>query len=141
MIKLKFALLASSISLDQQTNTLSILHALDSITVPSVPFTIPSMVIVAVFRKEQGSSDLVKVSEAIVSPSGKRYEIKVPEMNFGGKLINRFLMTVNGFKFEEFGTYKFVLEWEGKTAEIEFEVFKQKTVQNLGDYLAANAPS
>ena len=124
MAKISFGILSQSISIDKETNTLSVFNQFDQLLAPGVPGIIPELSVVGSFERENNEKEVRIVIKSIY-PSGKIKELIHLPVLFGDKKRNRFTVRVNGFQISEFGDYKIRIEWEDKHYDIDFEVKQQ----------------
>mgnify|MGYP000853939206 CR=1 FL=1 len=111
-IKVQFASLSLSASVDQQTGSLSVFDVLEEIRTPQLPIQIQSLVIAVALEKTEPQSFNGKVMIHLLTPDGKQQmigngEMQIPAEQRRMKAVFRY----GGFPVGAYGRHRFVLSW------------------------------
>lgn len=109
-LKIHFASLSVSASVDQQTGNLSIFDVIEEVRTPQVPIHLQSVVISLALEKLEPSEYNGKMIIHFLNPDGKQQvvgtgEMKIPKDQKRMKAVFRF----GGFPIFHFGSHRFVL--------------------------------
>lgn len=121
-MKLSFAALSLSASVDQQTGSLSVFDVVDEVRTAQVPIHIQTLVITICLEKRIPAAYDGKVFIHILTPDGKQSmigngELKVPTEQKRLKAVFR----LGGFPVMQFGAHRFVLSWVNGSGQKEGE--------------------
>ena len=111
-IKVQFASLSLSASVDQQTGSLSVFDVLEEIRTPQLPIQIQSLVIAVALEKTDPQAFNGKVMIHLLTPDGKQQmigngEMQIPTEQKRMKAVFRY----GGFPVGAYGRHRFVLSW------------------------------
>lgn len=111
-LKVQFAALSLSASVDQQTGSLSVFDVLEEIRTPQLPIQLQSLVIAIALQKSDPVDFDGRMLIHLLTPDGKQQmvgsgEMKIPPEQRRMKAVFRF----GGFPVVAYGTYRFVLSW------------------------------
>jgi len=94
-MKVQFALLAQSVSVDRFSNRLSIFNVMESIETPSFPIFVPEPVYLSLLRKEEGDPN---ICEATLS------------MSIGGAVVGKSNLHID---FQDSLHCRQIINWQG----------------------------
>ncbi len=111
-MKLSFAALSLSASVDQQTGSLSVFDVVDEVRTPQLPIHMQSLVLTICLEKKNAMAYDGKVFIHILTPDGKQSmigngELRVPAEQKRLKAVFR----LGGFPVMQFGSHRFVMSW------------------------------
>lgn len=134
-LKLGFASLSFSASVDQQTGSLSVFDILEEVRVPQLPIHFQSLVIALTLHNTSSEEFQGKVMIHILTPDGKQQligngDLRVPVEQKRLKALFRF----GGFPIFSFGEHRIVVSWLNSLgtkvgeALLDFDVVQQTQV-------------
>lgn len=115
-LKVNFACLSMSASVDQQTGNLSVFEVLEEVRAQQLPIYLQSLVIALVMEKSSDAAFQGKLMIHILTPDGNQAlvgsgDMSVPQEQKRMKAVFRFA----GFPVMQFGQHRFVLSWMDHT--------------------------
>lgn len=140
-MKLSFAALSLSASVDQQTGSLSVFDVVDEVRAPQLPIHMQSLVLTICLEKKIPVAYDGKVFIHILTPDGKQSmigngELRVPAEQRRLKAVFR----LGGFPVMQFGQHRFVMSWVNGGGQKEGEALLDFDVIQVAQEGASSAP-
>lgn len=113
--------------IDKETNLVSYLTAIEEVEVRSLPFRIPFLAFASLWRSEGESPASIELKLTMINPDKSAQEVFSSYKLQSTARMHRTNMILNGYEFEQSGTYALRLErrngggWELVT-EIPFDI-------------------
>lgn len=130
MARLRWALTCQRVLIDKETNTVSYIEAVEGMTVPELPISVPPFSVATLWEKE-GDKDRLLVRFRILKPDKKKLlEFKSKNLAMKSKR-HRFNLRLQDLVIEQVGTYTILVDqrrgnrWR-KVATMYIDVVKTK---------------
>lgn len=141
-LKLHFAALSVSASVDQQTGNLSVFDVIEEIRTPQLPIQLPQLVVSLSLEKTKPEATNGKMFIHLITPDGTQNlvgngEMAVPAEQKRMKAVFRF----GNFPVQQFGRHRLVLSWTNPTGAKQGEAILDFEVSQFTQVAQGMAPS
>lgn len=121
-MRVDFALLCVSFSVDRETNTLSIFNQFDSVSTPVLPIKMSEVCLIVNFKQEKEEEHGTEIAVKFITPSKKEINIVKTKVNFNDRRKSRTQIRLNGLEISEYGNNILRVGWGDSFHDVELNV-------------------